>query len=59
MRNENTLVDQTIAKTTKLPTQLRFITDLKAVFAYRAAQYKKLARNVPHLQVQLPVLPTS
>jgi hypothetical protein len=26
MSNENTLVDQTMAKTTKLPTQIRFIT---------------------------------
>jgi hypothetical protein len=49
MRNVHTLVDQTMAKTTKLPTQLRFITKLKAIFAYRAAQYQKLARNVPHL----------
>jgi hypothetical protein len=38
MHNENTLVDQTMAKTTKLPTQLRFIAKLKAILAYRAAQ---------------------
>jgi hypothetical protein len=49
MRNEYTLVDQMLAKTTKLPTQLRFITKLKAIFAYRAAQYQKLTRNVPRL----------
>ena len=37
MSNENTL-DQMIAKTTKLPTQLGFITKLKAIFVYRVAQ---------------------
>jgi len=51
MHNENTLVDQMLVKTTKLPTQLRFITELKAIFAHRAAEYQKLARNVAHLQV--------
>ena len=50
MHNENTLVDQTMAKTNKLPTPLRFTTKLKAIFPYRAAQYNELARNVPHLQ---------
>jgi hypothetical protein len=50
MRNENTR-DETMTKTIKLPTQLRFITTLYAIFASRAAQYQKLVRNVPHLQV--------
>jgi hypothetical protein len=53
MRNENTLVDQTMAKTTKLPTQLRFITKLKVIFAHRAAHYQRLAQKVPHLLLQL------
>jgi hypothetical protein len=59
MPNENTLINQTMAKTTKLPTQLRFTTKLKAVFVHRTTQYQKLERNLPHLKVRLSVLPTS